>query len=110
MAKFYGKIGYVKSVENTPGVWIDESTERTHYGDLLENNTRWQDGGQLNDNLALNNRISIIADPFANANFHRIRYVNWMGSYWEVSNVKIQRPRIILTIGGVYNGIKAETP
>lgn len=105
MAKFYGQIGYVNSVETSAGVWTDQSVERTYYGDILENNSRWQDGEHLNDNLTLNNRISIIADPFVHANSNKIRYINWMGAYWEVTNIKTQRPRLILTIGGVYNGV-----
>jgi len=107
MAKFHGNIGYSESVETAPGVWTDDITEREYYGDVIRETKQWTNSGQVNDNLVVNNRISVIADDFANANFSAMRYVIWAGVYWKVSNIEIQRPRLILSIGGVYNGPKA---
>ncbi len=104
MAKFYGVIGYAETVETTPGVWTEVITERNYSGDVIKNTKRWQAGENLNDNLMINNTISIVADPFAYQNFYAIRYINWMGALWKISNVEVQRPRLILSIGGVYNG------
>lgn len=105
MAKFFGKVGYGEdTVETRPGVWEVKPVERSYYGDVLQNSRRWENGEHLNDNLNINNKISIVADPFAYQNFHAIRYVEWMGAKWEVTNVEVQYPRLILTIGGVYNG------
>lgn len=104
MAKFYGAIGYAETSEITPGVWVESITERNYSGDIIKNSKRWTTGENLNDNLNINNQISIIADPFAYANFHTIRYVTWMGALWKVSSIDIQRPRLVLTMGGVYNG------
>lgn len=103
MAKFYGKIGYGETTETKPGIWEEVITERHYYGDVLQLNRRWESGEHLNDNLNLNNKISIVADPFACKNFHSIRYVEWMGAKWKATNVEVQYPRLILTIGGVYN-------
>lgn len=103
MGKFYGKIGYAETRETTPGVWTEEITERNYTGDIIKNTRRWQSGDSLNDDLVINNIISIVADPFAYQNFHAIRYIMWMGASWKVTNVEVQRPRLILTIGGVYN-------
>ena len=105
MGKWYGKVGYIKPVEAKPGVWKDEITERSYYGDTLRVSTRWtasQDS--TNDNLNVNNQISIVADPFAYDNFSRIKFVEFMGAKWKVTNAEPQRPRIILTVGGLYNG------
>jgi hypothetical protein len=66
--------------------------------------SQWQAGENLNDNMNINNRISILADPFAYQNFHTIKYINWMGAKWKVGSVEVQSPRLILAIGGVYNG------
>jgi hypothetical protein len=107
MAKFYGKVGYTESKETVPGVWKSVVSERDYSGDILKMSRRWQAGENLNDNLTINNQISILADPFAFQNFHTIRYIIWMGSYWKITNIEVQRPRLILTIGGVYNGPKA---
>jgi len=103
MAKFYGPIGYSETTETAPGVWTEGFTERNYFGDIIKNTRRWQAGENLNDDLLINNIISIVADPFANQNIHTMRYVKWMGVSWKIINVEIQRPRLILTLGGVFN-------
>ena len=104
MAKFYGNIGFSETVETEPGVWVEETTVRPYYGDLVRNTRRLENSGGVNDNVNISNNISIIADPYANHNFHSIRYIEFMGAKWKVSNIEVQHPRLILTIGGVYNG------
>ena len=104
MAKFYGNIGFAETVETEPGVWVEEMTVRPYYGDLVRNTRRLENSGGVNDNVNISNDISIIADPYANHNFHSIRYIEFMGAKWKVSNIEVQHPRLILTIGGVYNG------
>ena len=103
MAKYYGKIGFEASVETIPGVWVEQITERTYYGDLIRNTRRLQSSGNVNDNVIISNEISIVADPFAYENFHSIRYAEFMGAKWKVSSVDVQRPRLTLTLGEVYN-------
>ena len=103
MAKFYGSIGYSETVETSPGVWTEQITERTYYGDVIKISRGWQSSENLNDDLTINNQISIIADQFAYENFHVIRYIKWMGSSWKINKIEVQRPRLILNIGGVYN-------
>lgn len=107
MAKFYGVIGYAVTKETAPGVWTEEITEQSYYGDLTRNMRRLQDSGDLNDDINVANEISIVADPYANANFHSMRYVVFMGAKWKISKVEVQYPRLILTLGGVYNGKQA---
>ena len=104
MAKFYGEIGYAETVESKPGVWTEQITKRNYYGELVRNTRRLQTVSQLNDNINVANEISILADPYANENFHSMRYVEFMGAKWKISNVEVQYPRLILTLGGVYNG------
>lgn len=104
MAKFYGRIGYSTNEETAPGIWEEVIIERNYSGDILKNTSRWQEGNTLNDNLEINNRISIIADPFATRNLGSMRYVDWMGALWKVKNVEVLSPRLIISIGGVYNG------
>lgn len=109
MAKFFGKIGYIDTVESEPGYWEEKAIEREYYGDITRNTSRYQNGGQVNDNIVINNILSIVADPYANKNFQHMRYVKWMGAKWKITNVEVQYPRIILTLGGVYNGTENET-
>jgi hypothetical protein len=110
MAKFYGKIGCAETKETSPGVWTETVTERNYSGDVIKNSRRWQAGENLNDNLTVDNQISIIADTFAYQNFYLFKYVKWMGACWKVLKIDVQRPRLILTLGGVYNGEQAPTP
>lgn len=104
MAKFYGVIGYAETVETSPGVWSETITERNYFGDVGRNNRKLQSADQLNDNINIANEFSIVADPFANQNFHSMRYVEYMGTKWKITDVTVQYPRLILTVGGVYNG------
>ena len=104
MAKFYGNIGFAETVETEPGVWVEEMSVRPYYGDLVRNTRRLENSGGVNDNVNISNDISIIADPYANHNFHSIRYIEFMDVKWKVSNIEVRYPRLILTIGGVYNG------
>lgn len=104
MAKFFGGIGYAITEETAPGVYRDKVVEREYFGDVLTNSVRWQSGSSANDDLLINNKISIVADPFAYEHHHCIRYVKVMGVEWKVTNVEILQPRLILTVGGVYNG------
>lgn len=109
MAKFYGVVGYVDTQETAPGVYTEVATERKYYGDILKNVKRYVSSEYLNDNLTVNNSISIMADAYAYDNFFAIRYVNWMGANWKVTDVEVQRPRLILSLGEVYNGKTPES-
>ena len=103
MAKFYGAIGYAVTGDTTPGVWKEQITERMYFGELVRNTRKLQSADQLNDNINVANEISILADPFARENFHLMKYVEFMGAKWKITSVEVQYPRLILTIGGVYN-------
>lgn len=103
MAKYYGAIGYAETVEKRPGVWKEQITERMYSGDLLKNTSRFQTADKLNDDINITNEISIVADPYANKNFHLMRYVVFMDTKWKITNVEVQYPRLRLTLGGVYN-------
>lgn len=105
MAKFSGLIGYATGMQETsPGVWDERIFEKKSFGDVLRNNRKLENGENLHDDLKLNNQISIVADPYAKDHFFSIRYVDWMGAKWKVTNVEVQLPRLILTIGGIYHG------
>lgn len=105
MAKFYGVIGFVQQEETSPGIWEDVCTEKPYYGELLKNLARHQSANQLNDNFVVSDEISIIADGYLRENLAFIKYVNYMGINWKVTNLDgTNYPRIVLTLGGIYNG------
>ena len=108
MAKFYGPVGYVEeSQEVTPGVYRESMIEKLYFGEIIRDTRRFDYGEIVNPNITTGNSISIIADAYANENFLAIRYVKWAGSYWTITEVEFNRPRLILRLGGVYNGAKA---
>lgn len=104
MARFFGNVGYGENVEQRPGVWEDVIIERPYYGDVVRNSRKLSEGETLNNDLTVGNSISIVADAYANEHFFAIRYVEWAGSLWTVSDVVVERPRLILRLGTVYNG------
>ena len=104
MAKFRGMIGFADTVEKSPGIHVEEIVEKKYSGDLLRNSRRLESSGVINDNINISNEISIIADAYATHHFHAMRYVEFMGAKWKVSSVDAtKRPRLVLTLGGLYN-------
>lgn len=105
MAKFYGSVGYAVFDETSPGVFEEVITEKNYRGDIEQvPMIKNQPTENLNDDITLNNKISIVTDLFADEHLYAIRYVVYGGSKWKVTSVELRRPRIILSIGGVYNG------
>lgn len=103
MAKFYGNIGYAETIETKPGVWKETITEKAYYGELVRNTRSFQSADKLNDDIRVANEISIVADPYANKNFYSMKYVKFNGAKWKIEKIEVQYPRLILTLGGLYN-------
>ena len=106
MARFYGTVGYGVTVETPPGsgVWKDQLVEFNYTGDVIRNTRKLEPGEGLNDDIVVGNSISVVADQFADANYFKIKYVRWSGALWKVTSVEVRSPRLILSLGGVYNG------
>ena len=109
MAKWYGKVGYADTEMTAPGYWDEKITERSYFGDVYRNTRLLQNSGEINDNVNIGMQISIVADPFAIDNFHAMRYAEYMGTFWKITSVEVQYPRLILQIGGIWNGNVAGT-
>src|SRR5215471_897900 len=102
--RFFGRVGYGETEETEPGVWVDTIVEYSYYGDVVRNTRSLRQGENLNDDLSVQNSISIVADAYANEHFFNIRYVEWAGTLWTVPTVEVQIPRLLLSLGEVYNG------
>lgn len=102
--KFRGPVGFVEVVEKRPGVKTTEPIEYNYSGDVLKRSIRFQTGESVNDTIGVQNQISILADPYARNHVGSMRYVKWMGSAWKITDISVQYPRLILTLGGHYNG------
>jgi hypothetical protein len=104
MAKFYGTIGFGHNEKTSPGVHEDVITEREYYGDVIRNARYLKEADKVNFDFSVGNSISIVADAYANEHFFAIRYICWAGTLWTVNMVEVQSPRLLLRLGGVYNG------
>lgn len=102
--KFYGVVAYAITEEVIPGKWKECIVEKQYRGDITRVSRRLQSADKVNDDIRINNEIRILADAFAYQNFQNIRYVVWMGTKWKVESVTVDRPRLVLEIGGEYNG------
>jgi len=107
--RFHGAVGYNHgSIEQKPGVFVESIVERNYYGDIVRNTRQLRESGEsINNDLTVGNSISILADAYAGEHFHAIRFVEWAGTLWDVEDVSVQGPRLILRLGGVYNGRRA---
>lgn len=106
MAKFFGKVGYGIDTEIAPGVWDVVIVEREYFGDIVREQRRYSEGKNLNSTITLTNEFRILADAYAIEHFHNIKYVVWQEAYWTVRTVEVQAPRLVFTVGEVYNGPK----
>jgi hypothetical protein len=106
--RFYGVVGYGVEEESVGGVWTKRIHEVSYFGDVVKNTRRLQDGEKVNSDISVGNTISIMADAYANDNFFAIKFVEWAGVAWTVSEVIVERPRLLLRLGGVYNGPRSE--
>lgn len=109
MARFYGKVGFGHTVETRPGVSEDVITERSFYGDVLRPGRSFDGSEKVNRDVSATNRLSILADDYAASNADAIRFVEWRGVLRYVTSVDDERPRLILSLGEVYNGPRAPT-
>lgn len=103
--KYYGVIGFSDTEETSNGVWEDVIEERPYRGDVLQSYRYWEDAStnnQLNDNLMISNRISIVSDPYAVQNLYKMKYLVWNKTKWKITGADVQYPRVILTISGVW--------
>lgn len=104
MAKYAGMVGFSSQAETSPGVWTDVTTERMMKGDIIRANATSQSGDKINDDISLNHRISLVGASVPTQEYYNIKYVTLDGFKWEARSIEVQRPRIIVTLGGMWNG------
>ena len=106
MAKYYDEIGFAVIAEDPvdSGIWKETIVKKNYSGDVLNATRRIEISDKINPDLNVSNRISIVANQYAMQNFHSIRYAKYLGARWRVNSVEVQAPRLILSLGGLYNG------
>lgn len=103
MNRYFGSIGYAITEETEPGVWEEELVEREYYGDILHFRSHAINDNKVNGDFNIQNKISIIADPYAYEHFSAMRYLTFAGAKWRISEVEVQSPRLIISVGGLYH-------
>ena len=104
MAKFFGVIGFEETQETKPGVFEPTITKRNYSGDIIRSSKRNESGEKINDDILISNQFSIVGDKYAYNHIYGMKYITYMGANWKITDVEIQHPRLILSIGGLYNG------
>lgn len=104
MNKYYGNLGFAESVEVRPGVWENQIVEKPYYGDVLRYSKSYNTSDKVVDDISISNQISIVTDPYVMNHFQKLKYLEWLGVKWKVTTIDIQYPRLVLSIGGEYNG------
>lgn len=99
MAKVAANIAFAESYESAPDVWKERIIEKKYYADVVRNTRRLTSADVVNDGIILNNELTILEDAYTKEHIHDMRYICWQGSKWEISNVEVKHPRLILTIG-----------
>lgn len=104
MTKFAGLVGYVTQEEKVPGIWSMVEDPKMMKGDVIRQSSSIQNDNKVNSDIALNHRVSLFGDPYAFNNYYKLKWIDLDGRKWEIASVEIQRPRIIVTLGGLWNG------
>lgn len=112
MAKYYGIIGFATQVETEPGIWKDVIEERPYKGDVIRNGRRFDTSDNINDDFTISNQFSIVSDAYLYSHVPALRYLEYMGAKFKITSVEIERPRVTISVGGVYvsEDSTSETP
>jgi hypothetical protein len=109
--RYCGEIGFSISQMVAPGVYEDNiTTERTYFGDVTVDNRKNLRSDKVVEDVSISNVFSVVSDPFAFENLNFIRYIKYMGIAWKVESVEVQYPRLIIRVGGEWNGPVREQP
>jgi len=106
--KFHGVVGVatgdqIEKPANS-GIFVDEIEERVATGEQIRDTRQIANPDKVNFDMTLSTTISVMADVFADVDFLAFRYCERAGVKWVIVNVEPARPRLLLTLGGVYNG------
>lgn len=108
MRKFAGYVGFVLDTEVKPGVFMPKAVEKFYKGEINNQYRRWDQQQEVSDQLTLSEEITIVTNSYLLENIGAIRYVVRHGTRWAVKSIGIKTPKIVLTLGGEYNGVAVE--
>ena len=104
MARFWGKIGIKRNLQETaPGVLKREIEEIEVSGEIRNLSVRWSEQSQ-GDRLSLRHVLSILTPEDSDIDFTEVVYIIWKSRKWTVTSIEYKPPRVELGLGGLYNG------
>lgn len=107
MTRFCGDVGYrypAEEDQDQTGIFVSPIVVRQYRGDFVRDSRNLEIAEKVNHDISVTNTLSIVADQYALSNFMYISFVVVSGVAWSVQSVEVQRPRLTLRFGGVYNG------
>lgn len=79
---------------------IDEVVVR---GELRNVQASWSQQS-MNDTVRARHVLSVVTPEKSTIDFNAVVYVVWFNQKWTVTSIQYKRPRVELTLGGLYNG------
>lgn len=106
MARAAVIIGSSKPMTEVPddGIARDEYVERKFRATVTRLNNNMVSSGDVIDNLKMDMNFQIKMDKWTYENFQWLRYLVYNGAKWKITNVQVQRPNMIVQVGGIFNG------
>ena len=104
MARFSGPIGINRgTVETAPGIIKRNIVEVEVTGEVRQLKFRWPEAG-MRDGLKAQHVLSVVTPEDSEIDLTEAVYIGWQGRKWSVTSIQYKRPRVELTLGGLYNG------
>ena len=105
--KWHGMIGFETQVEVSDDprkatVWKPQIVPKHYYGEVQRIIKREGSGDKVNNDISFNNQFFIISDLYAQHNAYNMKWIEWMGRKWHITEITIEYPRITINIGGEY--------
>lgn len=103
--KFSGKAGFrIDDVETEHGVYEPIVVVKAIKGSVVINHYQHQNSDKSTiDNVRITNQLSIVANQFLNEHISNLMYIEFQGVKWKVESFDIRPPRVVVSLGGVYN-------
>ena len=104
MSKFWGPIGINRGpVQTAPGILEVVIEELEVSGEMRQLQLRWPQA-RMQEGLSANHVLSIVTPEDSDIDFTEVVYIVWQSRKWSVTSIQYKRPRVELTLGGLYNG------
>jgi hypothetical protein len=104
MARYWGVIGINRGpVQTSPGILTPKIEEVQVSGEMRQERLNWPQAG-MREGLSARHVLSVITPEDSDIDFTEAVYISWQGRKWSVTSIQYKRPRVELSLGGIYSG------